>query len=118
MEILDFLYYIMNYRTFYQKKTGIKLLKNYEVHHLDHDRNNNSIINLVAVPKKLHSNYHKSYNKFIIALEDLKLFRDFNFIIKKRINEDINNFMIIRSELAQYEYDRDFQLHNNSKIKI
>lgn len=33
------------------------------VHHIDHDRDNNHISNLVALPKKLHYQYHYTINR-------------------------------------------------------
>jgi hypothetical protein len=49
-----------NYRKFYEEKTGKKIPKDFDVHHIDLNRENNDIMNLVAIPKKLHHNYHKS----------------------------------------------------------
>jgi hypothetical protein len=47
-----------NYRKFYEEQTGKKIPKDFDVHHIDFNRNNNDIINLVAIPKKLHKKYH------------------------------------------------------------
>jgi hypothetical protein len=54
-----------NYRKSYEKITGVKLPKSFEVHHIDGDRTNNHILNLVALPRKLHKEYHAklSYTK-------------------------------------------------------
>jgi len=49
-----------NYRKFYEQKTGKKIPKDFDIHHIDFNRENNDIMNLVAIPKKLHHNYHKS----------------------------------------------------------
>lgn len=49
----------MTYREIYEIETGVKLPQNFEVHHIDFDRNNNVMRNLVAMPKSLHANYHK-----------------------------------------------------------
>ena len=48
----------MDYRKFYEKSLDTKLKKEEEVHHLDRNRENNEIINLVAIPRKLHKQYH------------------------------------------------------------
>lgn len=50
----------MDYRKFYEKQTKLKLPKNFEVHHIDFNRNNNKISNLVALPRNLHKKYHNS----------------------------------------------------------
>ena len=47
-----------NYRKFYEKETGKKIPKDFDVHHIDFNRENNDIMNLVAMPKKLHQRYH------------------------------------------------------------
>lgn len=53
-------YNTFNYRKFYEKQTGKKIPKDFDVHHIDFNRENNDIMNLVAIPKELHRNYHKS----------------------------------------------------------
>ena len=50
----------MCYRKFYTEQTGVKLPKGFVVHHIDLNRGNNQIDNLVAVPSKLHSKFHVS----------------------------------------------------------
>lgn len=50
---------IVNYVKFYKKALDIDFdSSTYEVHHLDFDRTNNSIANLLLLPKKLHRKYH------------------------------------------------------------
>lgn len=48
----------MHYRKFYEEKLCLVLKKDEEVHHLDRNRDNNCIENLVAIPRKLHKQYH------------------------------------------------------------
>lgn len=48
----------MNYRKFYEEECNIKIPKGYEIHHIDMNRENNNIENLVMLPKKLHKQYH------------------------------------------------------------
>ena len=45
-------------RDFYSEETGKELLSTFHVHHIDGDRTNDEIINLVALPEKLHGKYH------------------------------------------------------------
>lgn len=47
----------MDYREKYIEYYG-EIEKDFVVHHLDHNRENNDIRNLVAVPKGLHTKYH------------------------------------------------------------
>lgn len=48
----------MNYRKNYEQQTGETLPTTFDVHHIDFNRSNNDINNLVALPKELHQNYH------------------------------------------------------------
>ena len=49
----------MNYRKFYKEYYQINFDKNYEVHHLDENRENNNIENLLLLPKHIHHQYHQ-----------------------------------------------------------
>lgn len=52
----------MDYRRLYEETYGILLEPNgLEVHHIDHNRKNNDIKNLVALPTDLHHRYHRSF---------------------------------------------------------
>lgn len=53
----------MNYRKYYEEMTGVQVLKGYEIHHIDLDRNNNNIKNLVMLPEDLHKSYHIALRK-------------------------------------------------------
>lgn len=48
----------MNYRNLYEKHYNLKIPKNWEIHHIDSNRNNNDINNLIMMPKKLHRALH------------------------------------------------------------
>lgn len=49
-----------DYREFYKSYYGIDFdRKEFEVHHIDLDRGNNDIKNLILLPKKLHERYHE-----------------------------------------------------------
>lgn len=47
-----------NYRKIYEEALGIKIPEGHEIHHIDFDRNNNTIKNLISLPKELHQRYH------------------------------------------------------------
>ena len=50
-----------DYRKFYAEHYGIKWdPKKFQVHHIDGDRSNNSIENLVLLPTELHQLFHKT----------------------------------------------------------
>jgi hypothetical protein len=45
-------------REIFQEATGVTLSSRFHVHHIDSDKNNNRIFNLVAIPNDVHSKYH------------------------------------------------------------
>lgn len=52
----------MNYRKLYKKHFCIDFSNDYVVHHMDFDRANNDISNLLLLPKELHASYHMILN--------------------------------------------------------
>lgn len=59
----------MDYRKFYEQQTGVKLPAGYDVHHIDFNRENNEIRNLVALPQQLHTLYHFQCGILIIPFD-------------------------------------------------
>lgn len=49
---------IKNYRTKYKRFYNINFDERYVVHHIDFNRENNDISNLILLPKELHAKYH------------------------------------------------------------
>ncbi len=49
---------IKNYRAKYKKYYGIEFGSDYAIHHIDFDRSNNDIKNLLLLPSELHQRYH------------------------------------------------------------
>ena len=49
-----------DYRKIYKDYYGIEFSSEYQIHHLDLDRTNNEIWNLLLLPKKLHQQYQES----------------------------------------------------------
>ena len=76
--------YMENYRKKYIEHLGLKELPSeYHVHHIDGDRTNNDISNLVALPAQTHGRYHA-------ALHDFKLYADADKI--KHVQTSIDPF--------------------------
>ena len=48
-----------NYREIYKKHFGIDFGSEYAIHHIDGNRTNNNIDNLILLPLELHSKYHQ-----------------------------------------------------------
>lgn len=51
-----------NYRQYYKDYYGIEFGSDMAIHHIDFDRSNNSIDNLIMLPIGLHSKYHLCIN--------------------------------------------------------
>ena len=59
----------MDYRRFYIASLSIEELSpRFVVHHIDYNRDNNELSNLVALPRKLHNDLHEYYNKLPINI--------------------------------------------------
>lgn len=56
----------MTYRKFYEKELGLILPRGFDVHHIDQNRNNNFLENLVAIPKEIHQGYHKTHRNVLV----------------------------------------------------
>lgn len=46
------------YRKIYEDYYGIEIPAGMDIHHIDEDRENNDIANLLMLPKDIHSRYH------------------------------------------------------------
>ena len=108
----------MNYRKLYEKICGIKIPKNFEIHHIDFDRKNNDINNLVMLPKELHNKYHKAlekYNNINYSLNtklsgSLEPGYAINWYIKTHDLKIIEEFIDIYYECQKYINYRDYLL--------
>lgn len=58
---------LKNYREKYKRYYGIDFGSEYSIHHIDFDRTNNDISNLLLLPKELHAKYHMILNAISIC---------------------------------------------------
>lgn len=89
----------MDYRIKYKKHYEIEFGTDYVIHHIDEDRNNNDISNLLLLPRDLHSKYHEYKREFLdqsdgevdlYTLERLlSVLKDIDFWIEQKYNADI-----------------------------
>ena len=54
----------MDYRKLYEDYYG-KIGENRVIHHIDHDKNNNKLFNLVSIPATTHSKYHNYFYQLL-----------------------------------------------------
>lgn len=54
----------MDYRRYYKQRYGIEFGSDYEIHHIDMNRSNNDIKNLILLPKELHHKIHKTMMEY------------------------------------------------------
>ena len=52
-----------DYKNVYAKHYNIKIPKGFEIHHIDFNRKNNNIDNLLLLPKYLHRDYHNTIQR-------------------------------------------------------
>lgn len=108
----------MNYRKFYEEQTNLKLPKDFDVHHIDHNRENNNIENLIAIPKKIHQKYHWLFNQIygfniseiVIHVNPHSYYYHLNNLNKYcKVVEEIHKFLIFRDSLLD---KNKFNLYN------
>jgi hypothetical protein len=58
-----------DYRRKFKEHYGLEFGKNYVIHHIDGNHDNNSIDNLMVIPRGLHSGYH-SLKACVLSFED------------------------------------------------
>ena len=63
----------MNYRKLYEEHHDLKIPKDWDIHHIDADRENNKINNLIMLPSKLHQALHNHIG--LLPKNQLKLLR-------------------------------------------
>jgi hypothetical protein len=83
-----------NYRKYYEKQTNKKIKKDFVIHHLDGNRWDSNINNLVMIEAFIHRNYHKFllhiYNNELpvyIGDHELKTYNEIKKTLNKAIKE-------------------------------
>ena len=112
-----------NYRKYYKDYYGIDFDSSYVIHHIDFDRSNNDINNLILLPSKLHSRYHflltgfnsDKNNKGIASL-DFKIVSEcgsipmFGINMMKNLCEtmvEIDKWVRIKSDMDREKYNKE-----------
>lgn len=107
-----------NYRKIYETECNIKLPKGFVIHHIDFDRNNNSIDNLVALPEELHREYHIAVSQ--VRLIDIEILLSSTFKGGNGLNyysfEVFLRFKTVWEECNKWLDYRDFLLNRIPNI--
>lgn len=104
-----------DYRKIYADYYGIKWdSKLFEIHHIDRNRENNDVHNLVLLPKKLHKEYHRIISIIQNDFENgADIFNVTNFDIF-HANEYVRLFEL-KYEIANlYLFQSQFKLISNN----
>lgn len=103
----------MDYRSFYFEKVGSYDFKmSFDIHHIDGNRRNNKIENLVALPTEIHRLYHLRHSD----LWPIDKFKETKGILTKGHRylpaafELLRKYMDIHNVVCQWIDYRDFKL--------
>ena len=107
-----------NYRQFYKEYYGIEFGREFEVHHIDKNRDNNNIENLVLLPAKAHNYYHKIDSlvemcnpRIYGGLFDVLTNATFSEFIQKY---ELNKIIKVLSDWYNFKDSIDFDRSQNS----
>lgn len=109
-----------NYRKYYKNYYGIDFLHEYDIHHIDEDRENNKINNLILLPKNLHKRYHMTLCRvhFEYEIFGKSLFTDLqhgfsNLEAYYNISKELKYWIDLKLDMDDfhdYEYLREYNM--------
>lgn len=95
-----------NYREKYKAYYGIDFDENFDVHHIDLDRGNNDIDNLILLPKFLHEQYHKCLTE-ISGITDISKLKIINVKNGCQFEHDaLLRFCYVMSEIDVWKFKK------------
>lgn len=103
----------MNYIKMYKHELGLQgyNTKLWQIHHINMNRDDNRIENLVCIPKALHERLHSAYNK-IIKISQEKIL-DIEYIIYPYDYQNIKDYIEIKSEIHGFIMARNHLKNKN-----
>ena len=107
----------MNYRKIYEIALKEKIPKDFDIHHIDLNHNNNEIKNLIAISKTLHQNFHRCINEIErvrnnFKFEDLyKIGGNYDFTWNFIINS-MPEYLHLANEIQKYIVKKEIKLLN------
>lgn len=105
-----------NYIKIYKQHLNINWdAKKYQIHHIDGNRKNNDILNLVLLPKTLHQKLHSTKSKITVEVyENVLNLENFSFMF---CFDDIVDYLDIKRDVWSYIQLRNMFLFSNIDIK-
>ena len=80
----------MDYRRYYKEYYSIDFGSEYSIHHIDQNRENNDIRNLILLPRKLHSRFHMNLGLDHYRIYDIR-FQMFHY--EPRFGQDFEEWL-------------------------
>lgn len=87
---------LKNYREKYKRYFNINFDQRYVIHHIDLDRTNNDISNLLLLPRELHEKYHLILNALSVCPEKPKAD---GFLDVRLSNIEMTNYSFVLFEM-------------------
>lgn len=116
----------MNYRKFYKNYYGISFGKEYDIHHIDGNTENNNIKNLVLLPAQLHKRYHALLNVFSEPICGIvgRFGRAFDFSVNSdcmfaAVSDGLSNLANVCAECQQwylFKMQMDYDVEREGKV--
>lgn len=104
----------MNYRKLYENYYNLKIPFNWEIHHIDANRENNDIKNLIMLPKQLHRALHNYVG--LLPKKELKQIR----LWFKKIKYPISNTYLgykLKKQVAKLNLSKNIINENKKYIE-
>lgn len=101
----------MDYRKIYAEHYGIRIPKDYDIHHIDLNHDNNNLENLILIPHELHMRLHKCINGGLVSIAAETL--QFRFcVMPSHCNASayhLKQFAEVYDELTIWSSRKDFE---------
>ena len=96
-----------NYRTKWKQYFGA-IPKGYVIHHIDGERDNNRMNNLVCIDRKIHSKYHREHNHILFVSSHLKESNlHSRMFYLEELEKHISKYKSIMCHIMECKYRRD-----------
>lgn len=93
-----------HYRTIYKKHYGIKFSSEYVIHHIDENRENNDIKNLLLLPRVLHSKYHTYKTQYLTITGESGICLDLTYSGSKQRDFQLSYLQSLTEVLSEISY--------------